>query len=198
MLGELGFQGTMTGKSGTNHKFDLQVEVANLSIYMCCMPRSANIKSCVIPSSPPWRFWNSEAFCHWTAGSLQWPGEHGNERHASNVEMDDKVRWELRMLCYDFVVLAIWSTWISVHFLPRIFPSFGSWHSLVAVEGERFKKWLIPRSPSMQPKNSPSSMAHSGWFLVTSRWTQKVVEYGNLPKVPSIQPGKKEIKYYKT
>ena len=36
-------------------------------------------------------------------------------------------------------------------------------------------------------------MAHSGWFLVTSRWTQKVVEYGNLPKVPSIQPGKKEI-----
>lgn len=138
MLGELGFQGTMTGKSGTNHKFDLQVEVANLSIYMCCMPRSANIKSCVIPSSPPWRFWNSEAFCHWTAGSLQWPGEHGNERHASNVEMDDKVRWELRMLCYDFVVLAIWSTWISVHFLPRIFPKFwiltltgGSWRGAV-------------------------------------------------------------------
>lgn len=28
---------------------------------------------------------------------------------------------------------------------------------------------------------------------VTSPWTQKAVEHGNLPKIPSIQPGKKEI-----
>lgn len=44
MLGELGFQETMTGKSGTNHKNDLQLELANLSVYLCCMPPSASIK----------------------------------------------------------------------------------------------------------------------------------------------------------
>lgn len=98
------------------------------------------------------------------------------------------------MLCYDFVALAIWSTWISVHFLPMIFLEFwnltlmgGSWRGAV-------QEMINPKEPiHAAKKKSPSSMAHSGWFLVTSRWTQKVVEYGNLPKVPSIQPGKKEF-----
>ena len=63
-----------------------KVEVANLSIHMCCMPPSAYIKVVSYRHHHLGGVDIPRPSATEQLDSLQWPGGHGNERHASNVE----------------------------------------------------------------------------------------------------------------
>ena len=154
MLGELGFQVTTTEKS--DKKITKMICKWNLHIFPF-------ITTLVL------KFQGLLPLNSWIPSMTRWAREW--ERHALNEEMrcHEKVRWKIYVIWFaDVLVLAVWSAWISVHFICQwSFQNFGAWQSFSAVDREKFKKWLIPRSSSIQPHLQWPILGESWWRHMT-------------------------------